>query len=565
MWTVEEGSVSGVTTNTVNKVLAIVSDAMEYWARYIDFSLASMEVTVNFTSLGGTTLAQAGTTFTFIGGYYQADSILELSDGNDHNGSDPDIEIDVNTDSLNANEFYLGGLDASDPPGNKYDLFTVLVHEIGHGLGFLSLLDISEQAVYDSLVIGYPGSPSFVGANAVAAYGGYVPLDSEPSHLADSMSGYMMTATLGPGERQYLSAVEVGMLQDIGAPVFVPTNGNDTIYGYESNDVISLLQGNDLYRGLGGNDRIYGNEGNDTLVGGYGADTLDGGSGVNTASYEDAKSGVVVNLGTGVAANDVAAGDSFVSIQNLIGSSFGDTLTAGNATNAYLQGKDGNDSLKGLDGADTLDGGADNDTIYGGDGDDSLLGSVGDDTLAGQIGNDTVQGGGGNDKVHGNGGDDKVYGGSGDDKVTGSAGADTVNGGDGNDDIFGNAGNDKLVGGLGDDKLVGLDGDDIFYAGGGADTLKGGEGSDTLLGGGGADRFEFEVGGGSDIVVDFSTASGDVLVVSGYGAAFDDFTDIQAAALQVGSDTVIDLGGGDSITLLNVTVGNLAADDFLFG
>ncbi|MGV6803651.1 MAG: hypothetical protein ACWA49_05540 [Ruegeria sp.] len=52
--------------------------------------------------------------------------------------------------------------------------------------------------------------------------------------------------------------------------------------------------------------------------------------------------------------------------------------------------------------------------------------------------------------------------------------------------------------------------------------------------------------------------------LSGYGAAFDSFSDVQAAATQVGADVLIDLGGGDSITLLATTLGNLVADDFEF-
>jgi Ca2+-binding RTX toxin-like protein len=230
-----------------------------------------------------------------------------------------------------------------------------------------------------------------------------------------------------------------------------------------------------------------------------------------------------------------------------------------------LFGYDGNDTLDGGAGADSLDGGKDNDVLFGGDGNDLLIGSVGNDTLAGQLGDDTVQGGGGDDKVHGNGGNDKVYGGSGNDKLTGSAGADTLNGGDGNDEIFGNADGDKIIGGLGNDKLVGLDGDDSFFAGAGFDTLKGGAGNDTLTGGGDADEFEFDPGTGLDVVTDFSTSSGDAIFLKGFGAAFDEFADVQAAASQVGADTIIDLGGGSSITLLNVSLGDLSAGDFLFG
>jgi Ca2+-binding RTX toxin-like protein len=103
-----------------------------------------------------------------------------------------------------------------------------------------------------------------------------------------------------------------------------------------------------------------------------------------------------------------------------------------------------------------------------------------------------------------------------------------------------------------------------LFGGLGDDTLKGGTGNDTMQGGGGADRFVFEGGTGADVVNGFSSAQSDVVELHGFGAAFDDFTDVQAAASQVGGDTVIDLGGGNSVTLTGILVGDLSASDFIF-
>ncbi|ESR25656.1 Alkaline phosphatase [Lutibaculum baratangense AMV1] len=66
-----------------------------------------------------------------------------------------------------------------------------------------------------------------------------------------------------------------------------------------------------------------------------------------------------------------AEGDTLYSIENLVGSNFGDTL-AGDA---------GANTLHGLGGNDTLNGGAGNDTLYGGDGDDRLIGGLGNDVF----------------------------------------------------------------------------------------------------------------------------------------------------------------------------------------
>ncbi|MEM9619537.1 MAG: calcium-binding protein, partial [Pseudomonadota bacterium] len=70
-----------------------------------------------------------------------------------------------------------------------------------------------------------------------------------------------------------------------------------------------------------------------------------------------------------------------------------------------------------------------------------------------------------------------------------------------------------------------------------------------------------------ETIADFTVGAGseDVITLNGFGAAFDAFSDVQAAASQAGNDVVIDLGGGDTITLLNRLVGDLHQDDFLFG
>lgn len=163
-------------------------------------------------------------------------------------------------------------------------------------------------------------------------------------------------------------------------------------------------------------------------------DTLDGGDGIDTASYGSATSAVNVSLlvaGT----QDTGGGglDRLVSIENITGSSFGDTLTGNAGDNVLtggfgtdtLNGGDGNDTLYGNQDNDTLNGGNGNDTLYGGQGDDILFGNQNDDTLVGGTGNDQLFGGQGNDILRGDDGNDILQGGVGVDALTGGAGADT--------------------------------------------------------------------------------------------------------------------------------------------
>lgn len=77
--------------------------------------------------------------------------------------------------------------------------------------------------------------------------------------------------------------------------------------------------------------------------------------------------------------------------------------------------------------------------------------------------------------------------------------------------------------------------------GDGGDVLTGDRGGDTLAGGAGADIFRFLPGGGQDVVLDFSIADGDRVQVAG-----------SYSLDQAGAHVVIDLGGGDTLTLQNV-------------
>jgi hypothetical protein len=106
-----------------------------------------------------------------------------------------------------------------------------------------------------------------------------------------------------------------------------------------------------------GNNTLNGGAGSDVLEGRGGADVLNGGLGFDFASYESSPGAVTVRLpGTGGADTQTATatgadatGDSFISIEGLIGSAFDDSLT-GNSLNNILAGGLGNDILDGKGG-----------------------------------------------------------------------------------------------------------------------------------------------------------------------------------------------------------------------
>src|SRR5436190_1092428 len=71
---------------------------------------------------------------------------------------------------------------------------------------------------------------------------------------------------------------------------------------------------------------LIGGSGDDLRAGGAGADVLSGGDGVDTASYGNSLAAVFVDLDNRDTSGSDAEGDIFSSVENLIGSAFGDNL-----------------------------------------------------------------------------------------------------------------------------------------------------------------------------------------------------------------------------------------------
>ncbi|MGF9758655.1 calcium-binding protein [Microvirga sp. 0TCS3.31] len=196
-------------------------------------------------------------------------------------------------------------------------------------------------------------------------------------------------------------------------------------------------------------DQYIGTAFNDTLDGGAGADILSGGSGNDFVSFTSAKAGVVASLSGGSGGD--AAGDTYISIEGILGSSFGDVFT-GNGS-AILKGRSGDDiysinagdvveevANEGRDtvivgGSYTLRADAEIEVLKlsgvsskrsanltGSNTANEITGHTGKNTLKGQGGNDVLKASSGNDVLYGGSGADKLYGGAGNDKLYGGTG-----------------------------------------------------------------------------------------------------------------------------------------------
>ncbi|WP_139792944.1 calcium-binding protein [Pseudophaeobacter leonis] len=242
-----------------------------------------------------------------------------------------------------------------------------------------------------------------------------------------------------------------------------------------------------------------------------------------------------------------------------------------------------NDVLEGTEANDRIDGEGGNDRLFGNGGKDVLLGGAGRDTLDAWTGGgkDILDGGAGADRMVGRDGKTiyivdnegdivKEYGSEGNDEVRASIsyrlGNDDVTGVDnienlrllGRDDING-TGNDLanvITGNKGDNRLNGGDGDDKII---------GGKGNDVLIGGQGRETFVFSNGSGQDTIKDFDATDSQEQINLKKVASITSFNDLRNNHMeQLGDDVLIDLGRGNTITLLNVDITDLGAGDFLF-
>lgn len=355
----------------------------------------------------------------------------------------------------------------------------------------------------------------------------------------------------------------------------------DFMLGDGAANILRGRDGNDSLLGGGGADSLIGELDNDTLRGGLGNDRVDGGDGVDTALFLDWNGtsftiltpvSTVITLANGESegsavllrksftkggvATATLETDTLVSIENVNGTDFFDTI----------KGNDSANTLNGLDGNDLLDGGRGSDILNGGDGTDTasfaigtlveferadaslitgkatvsrshfelsqivttvetdtlqgienLTGTTGSDTLTGNGAVNTLDGGNGNDTLAGLGGGDKLIGGDGFDMadyraeagvtvdlqnaiLDGAAfgdilaGIEGVFGGNGDNTLKGDGNANTFIVTGGDNLLQGRGGDDTITGGAGRDNISGGTENDTLSGNGLRDRLNGNAG-----------------------------------------------------------------------
>lgn len=345
--------------------------------------------------------------------------------------------------------------------------------------------------------------------------------------------------------------------------------------------------------------RLDGGAGDDVLEGMDGGDALIGGDGIDTASYAHATAAVTVDISGVTLGVNHAAGDTFSSIENIIGSNYNDTLY-GNSQDNVITGGLGNDTINGDSGEDTANyAGAtgavtidlSTNTVTGADGTDTLvsiervIGSGFVDTIIGSNGNDVLDGGAGADNINGGAGSDTVsYASATGPRSVVLGGANTegdvltsienILGSSYGDVLTGDAADNVIEGGLGNDTLSGgantAIGDTVSYASASAGVIvsldvvvaqnTGVTGSDTLSGFENiiGSKFNDTLTGDAGINV-IDGGLGDDILIGGAGA--------DELKGNVGNDTVSYASSAlaVSVTINGAASGGDAAGDVLTG
>ncbi|MCY0109517.1 calcium-binding protein [Pseudomonas monsensis] len=315
---------------------------------------------------------------------------------------------------------------------------------------------------------------------------------------------------------------DVYIINGNASPVIVEVagGGNDEVRTSLSSMTLSAEVERLTYTGTGnftgagnaGNNIITGGAGNDNLYGGGGADTFIGGAGTDTVGYDDSNAAITFNFKTGVHTG-IAAGDTYVGIEMIRGTQYGDTFIAGagadridagtgNAVDVldYSQSGQGVNLTLGAAGAGSgvgTGGDAEGDSFVG---IEKIIGSAYNDVFTATTNSTgfTVQGGSGDDVYILN---NAAYG----------AIVELADGG--NDEVrtnqsyyILNAGIERLTyTGTGAFISRGNALDNVITGGAGNDILSGGEGADTFIGGDGFDTVSYDDAGAGGVTINLKT------------------------------------------------------------
>jgi Ca2+-binding RTX toxin-like protein len=384
----------------------------------------------------------------------------------------------------------------------------------------------------DTLIGGAPSHPTAGVIDEVLAGGG-------GANLIYGGSGTeLIFADLSPG-----GSANWANLNPSDADTIYGGTGTEYIYGSGGNDVIRGGSGDyTIYTGNGntyveagsGNTIIHCGSGNDTIVAGSGTDSITTGDGNSLVEVRGGQS--TITTGAGSDTIEAAGGDALIT-------------EAGGATTLVAGPNSGSDTVQLGAGSTTLrlQGGLTESTVIMRDVNGDLV--LSDDGFDTDITVDGYFVRGGDVSVQFQ--DGTTWGAA---QITAASMAPRMDGG--NDTLVGSNGNDGITAGYGDTLIIGVSGnntlvggagDDTIQGGTGADTIEGGSGTTQVFGGNGQETYVFNVGDGSDTIVENRVTLGTDVLQLGEGIKLSDVT---FATLGGSNDLLIQFGAATDSTVV---------------
>src|SRR5450830_1133045 len=289
----QTGTATGYGTETLTHIQSVIGSS------YADLIVAAADSSVISGGAAGNDTIDASQTAAVISGSATGNNVLTFAN-------------DVNAVNVNLQLQYYDG---------------------GYGAGSASNIQNVVGSTHNDVLIGALNTRSISGDGGNDVFdGGGGGSVSTPEQIIGGATGTntLTFAAAGQGvnvDLQAGTATGYGVQHITNVQKIIGSAYNDTIVGALTTLSLSGGQGGiDLFDGGGGNETITGSS-----------------SGDNTVTYANAKNGVVVDLGSGVATG--YGNETLIAIQRITGSNFADNLT-GTSTTALLSG--------GAGGADTF-------------------------------------------------------------------------------------------------------------------------------------------------------------------------------------------------------------------
>ncbi|MCB1985407.1 MAG: hypothetical protein H6936_00635 [Burkholderiales bacterium] len=300
-----------------------VQASFEWLDQYINFNgVIDVQINIDETSTGR--FSGTGPVHEYLGKINGIDTWENASITESRTGIDIDPETPEFIISIDPNSSYLDTLwwdptprtqTTDEIPANKIDAFSVVLHEILHGLGISGWLDWNTgkhtgnyQSIWDSFITIENGQAYFTGPHATEFVGEFVEVRLGGSqgvyHLgsANTQQPFLESSIMNSyhfiyGERYLPGQLEFAILEDLGWILKSPTESKTSVINTDGNvsqntsgnnpvdnqlkndDIFVGGTGDDTLDGGEGNDELFGNSGNDVLKIGFGHDEATGGEG----------------------------------------------------------------------------------------------------------------------------------------------------------------------------------------------------------------------------------------------------------------------------------------------